>query len=116
MLRFLFTEINYGGRVTDDKDRRLISNLVNGFVGPNVLDSSYSFSPSGGLHRFETLGWVRALPDLFTVSQPSGTQPAKLALAWQELALGALLQHKTCLLPSCSDAAWHTAVQCCCSG
>ena len=26
-LRFLFTEINYGGRVTDDKDRRLINNL-----------------------------------------------------------------------------------------
>ena len=52
MLRFLFTEINYGGRVTDDKDRRLISNLVNGFVGPNVLDTSYTFSPSGGLRRF----------------------------------------------------------------
>lgn len=36
VLRFLFTEINYGGRVTDDKDRRLINALVEGFCGPKV--------------------------------------------------------------------------------
>ena len=41
MLRFLFTEINYGGRVTDDKDRRLINNLVDTFVGPDVLNGGY---------------------------------------------------------------------------
>ena len=47
VLRFLVTEINYGGRVTDDKDRRLINNLVTGFVGPQVLDPGYKFSASG---------------------------------------------------------------------
>lgn len=47
VLRFLVTEINYGGRVTDDKDRRLINNLVTGFVGPQVLDPRYNFSASG---------------------------------------------------------------------
>lgn len=47
VLRFLVTEINYGGRVTDDKDRRLINNLVTGFVGPQVLDPGYNFSASG---------------------------------------------------------------------
>ena len=36
VLRFLFTEINYGGRVTDDKDRRLINALVEGFCGSKV--------------------------------------------------------------------------------
>lgn len=36
VLRFLFTEINYGGRVTDDKDRRLINNLIHTFCGPQV--------------------------------------------------------------------------------
>ena len=41
VLRFLFTEINYGGRVTDDKDRRLINNLVDTFVGPDVLNGGY---------------------------------------------------------------------------
>ncbi|GFH32147.1 uncharacterized protein HaLaN_31317, partial [Haematococcus lacustris] len=41
VLCFLFTEINYGGRVTDDKDRRLINNLVNTFCGPDVLQEGY---------------------------------------------------------------------------
>lgn len=47
VLRFLVTEINYGGRVTDDKDRRLMSNLINNFLGPEVLDPNYTFSASG---------------------------------------------------------------------
>ncbi|KAG2485619.1 hypothetical protein HYH03_015682 [Edaphochlamys debaryana] len=47
VLRFLFTEINYGGRVTDDKDRRLINNLIHTFCGPDVLEPGYAFSPSG---------------------------------------------------------------------
>eukprot|EP00798_Chlamydomonas_sp_ICE-L_P022533 gene22533-29660_t len=47
VLRFLFTEINYGGRVTDDKDRRLINNLVNNFCNNEVEKSGYNFSPSG---------------------------------------------------------------------
>ncbi len=51
VLRFLVTEINYGGRVTDDKDRRLINNLVTGFVGPQVLDPGYKFSASGALAK-----------------------------------------------------------------
>lgn len=49
VLRFLVTEINYGGRVTDDKDRRLINNLVTGFVGPQVMDPGYKFSASGAV-------------------------------------------------------------------
>ena len=47
VIRFLCTEINYGGRVTDDKDRRLINNLIEIFVNLQVLDEDYTFSPSG---------------------------------------------------------------------
>ncbi|GBF98747.1 dynein heavy chain axonemal [Raphidocelis subcapitata] len=47
VLRFLATEINYGGRVTDDKDRRLINALVERFCGPQVLEEGYMFSPGG---------------------------------------------------------------------
>ena len=46
VLNFLFTEINYGGRVTDDKDRRLINNLVRTFCNQDTLKTYYSFSPS----------------------------------------------------------------------
>ncbi|GMH32802.1 hypothetical protein BSKO_00636 [Bryopsis sp. KO-2023] len=47
VLQFLFTEINYGGRVTDDKDRRLINNLIKTFCAPGVVESDYRYSPSG---------------------------------------------------------------------
>jgi hypothetical protein len=46
VLQFLFTEIHYGGRVTDDKDRRLMNNLVKTFCGPQVLEEGHAFSPS----------------------------------------------------------------------
>jgi hypothetical protein len=47
VLQFLFTEINYGGRVTDAKDRRLINNLVLDFCNEHVTEGGYKFSPSG---------------------------------------------------------------------
>lgn len=61
VLQFLFTEINYGGRVTDDKDRRLMSNLIKAFCGPEVLQEGYSFSPSGTytIPGCETVAQVR---------------------------------------------------------
>eukprot|EP00899_Mesostigma_viride_P012150 jgi/Mesvir1/20936/Mv08007-RA.1 len=47
VIRFLCAEINYGGRVTDDKDRRLMNNLLRAFVNERVLEDSYAFTPSG---------------------------------------------------------------------
>jgi len=46
-LRFLISEINYGGRVTDDKDVRLITSLLSKYFAAEALDESYKFSPSG---------------------------------------------------------------------
>ena len=49
VLQFLGASINYGGRVTDDKDRRLIKAVFSNFVNPDIvsLGSSYKFSQSG---------------------------------------------------------------------
>jgi dynein heavy chain len=47
VLQFLFTEIDYGGRVTDGKDRRLINNLVLNFCNESVVEPGYSFAPNG---------------------------------------------------------------------
>ncbi|KAK3252700.1 hypothetical protein CYMTET_38016 [Cymbomonas tetramitiformis] len=47
VIRFLCAEINYGGRVTDEQDRRLIKTLLKNFVNPQVLQEGYKFSESG---------------------------------------------------------------------
>jgi len=46
-LAYLVGECNYGGRVTDDKDRRCMMNILGDFYTPKVLDDAYRFSASG---------------------------------------------------------------------
>lgn len=36
-LTYLTGECNYGGRVTDDKDRRLLNSLLSVYYNPDVL-------------------------------------------------------------------------------
>ena len=47
VLKFLFAEINYGGRVTDDWDRRCMLTMICDFIDHKTLDTGYHFSPSG---------------------------------------------------------------------
>ena len=44
VLKYTVGEINYGGRVTDDWDRRLIMNILEDFYNPNALNDGFSFS------------------------------------------------------------------------
>ncbi|XP_028170778.1 dynein heavy chain 3, axonemal [Ostrinia furnacalis] len=70
-LNYLAGECNYGGRVTDDKDRRLIMSLLSIFYNDEVTtDPDYSFSPSGdyrmppSMDYNSVLDHIRALPML----------------------------------------------------
>lgn len=47
VLTFLGAEVNYGGRVTDSIDVRLIVNILKRFVNPGILDDGYALSASG---------------------------------------------------------------------
>ena len=47
VLAFLGSEVNYGGRVTDDKDVRLIISILKRFVNPGILEDNYALSSSG---------------------------------------------------------------------
>lgn len=47
MLNYLGSEINYGGRVTDDKDVRLITTILKGYINADALNEGYKFSASG---------------------------------------------------------------------
>lgn len=47
-LNYLTGECNYGGRVTEDKDRRLMAVILKSFYCPEIhSDDDYKFSPSG---------------------------------------------------------------------
>lgn len=43
----MVAEANYGGRVTDTHDRRLIKIILKDFYDPKILDDEYKFSESG---------------------------------------------------------------------
>lgn len=46
-LNYMVAEANYGGRVTDPKDRRLIKILLKDYHDERILDEHYKFSQSG---------------------------------------------------------------------
>jgi dynein heavy chain len=43
-LRYMAAEANYGGRVTDPKDRRAISFILEDFYTPEILKDGYKIS------------------------------------------------------------------------
>ena len=50
-LRYFAGECNYGGHVTDDKDRRLVNALLGDYYNPDVIGSTrYKFSTTGRYH------------------------------------------------------------------
>ncbi|XP_071960977.1 dynein axonemal heavy chain 3-like [Antedon mediterranea] len=68
-LVYLTGECNYGGRVTDDQDRRLIMSLLINFYNKNVIDKEkYKFSESGDYYcpqdgQYSSyLEYIRSLP------------------------------------------------------
>lgn len=46
-LTYLTADITFGGRVTDDWDRRTLKSTLSRFYLPAILESGYAFSPSG---------------------------------------------------------------------
>jgi dynein heavy chain len=46
-LLFITGHINYGGRVTDDNDRRCLISTLSKFCQPDVLKENFKFSSSG---------------------------------------------------------------------
>merc|ERR1711968_420867 len=46
-LVYVTGQINYGGRVTDDQDRRLLMTILAQYYTEKILDDDYKFSMSG---------------------------------------------------------------------
>ena len=67
-MNFLGSEINYGGRVTDDKDVRLIKTILKVYCNSDVLADGHKFSSSGIYHSIKSgkqedyLEYISTLP------------------------------------------------------
>lgn len=67
-LNYLVADVNYGGRVTDPKDKILISTMLHKYFTPEVMNDSYKLSrlegyyapPEGTLQ--EVKDYVNSLP------------------------------------------------------
>ena len=46
-LNYIGAEINYGGRVTDDKDSRLIITILRTYIQDGIIEDGFKFSTSG---------------------------------------------------------------------
>lgn len=69
VLNIIGAEINYGGRVTDDKDVRLIKTILETYMCPDtVQDKDYKFSKSGIYYSPEApeledvIDYIKGLP------------------------------------------------------
>ncbi|XP_043932324.1 dynein axonemal heavy chain 1 [Protopterus annectens] len=69
VLKYTAGEINYGGRVTDDWDRRCIMNILQDYYNPNILEEEHSYSQSGIYKQISTsfdingyLQYIKSLP------------------------------------------------------
>ena len=57
-LQYLTGHCNYGGRVTDDWDRRCLISILQSSYGPDVVNEvKYKFSPSGTYHVPQPTGY-----------------------------------------------------------
>lgn len=54
VLKYTAGEINYGGRVTDDWDRRCLLSVLEDFYSPSVLIDDHVYSSSGVYRQIDT--------------------------------------------------------------
>mmetsp|Transcript_23863 Transcript_23863/g.43710 ORF Transcript_23863/g.43710 Transcript_23863/m.43710 type:complete len:2143 (+) Transcript_23863:3-6431(+) len=72
-LNYMVAEANYGGRVTDNQDRRCIITILKDFYSPKILDPEYKFSLSG-IYYSPPEGPLQSYID-FIKSLPLNTTP-----------------------------------------
>eukprot|EP00921_Rhytidocystis_pertsovi_P005887 GHVQ01010065.1.p1 GENE.GHVQ01010065.1~~GHVQ01010065.1.p1 ORF type:complete len:574 (+),score=68.39 GHVQ01010065.1:316-2037(+) len=109
VLNFLGAQINYGGRVTDDKDKRLISCILKTYITDEVIQqgSAYKFSSSGKYYcpnatrQEEFVEYIETLPHIPSPEVFGLHENANITFAQTETTH--LLEGILCMEPRCSS-------------
>lgn len=72
-MNYITGQINYGGRVTDDWDRRCLMSILSIYMIPDILKDGYKFSASGTYYA-PTIGPLSSVLQYFE-SLPSSDSP-----------------------------------------
>ena len=67
VLNYIGAEINYGGRVTDDKDVRLIKVILQGYMNEKMLEDDYFMSKSG---TYKSIPFGKEIDSFIAVNDP----------------------------------------------
>eukprot|EP01083_Nonionella_stella_P111300 326422_1 len=75
VIHFLIYDIHYGGRVTDNTDRRTSRIILDDFICPDLLNKNYAFSASGKYYSIDPTqngrdGYIEYIKSLDLVPQP----------------------------------------------
>eukprot|EP01006_Ploeotia_vitrea_P030174 TRINITY_DN62648_c0_g2_i1.p1 TRINITY_DN62648_c0_g2~~TRINITY_DN62648_c0_g2_i1.p1 ORF type:complete len:699 (+),score=99.78 TRINITY_DN62648_c0_g2_i1:302-2098(+) len=54
-IRYMIAEIQYGGRITDDKDRILFSTMAEVWLTTKIVQPDFTFCPGYGIPQFEEI-------------------------------------------------------------
>ena len=54
-LVYLIATINYGGRVTDKRDERLIDGILRKYMNKDIMNKIYNYTQNGQYYNPETL-------------------------------------------------------------
>eukprot|EP00764_Aduncisulcus_paluster_P008088 gnl/Carplike_NY0171/2637_a3544_383.p1 GENE.gnl/Carplike_NY0171/2637_a3544_383~~gnl/Carplike_NY0171/2637_a3544_383.p1 ORF type:complete len:1624 (-),score=590.72 gnl/Carplike_NY0171/2637_a3544_383:137-4699(-) len=111
VMRYLFGEINYGGNVTDDWDRRCLMTIIQDYITDDVMKDGYRFSSESSIYvspgvlgsQQEYLEIIRKLP-LDPLPEAFGLHPnAEISCARSEAF--SLLESMLIITPRGSTAA-----------
>ena len=67
-------DVNYAGRVTDDKDQRCVRSLLSKYFSPHILNDDYNFSESG-IYYAPKVGSLQSVRD-YVAGLPDDTPEA----------------------------------------
>ena len=73
-LNYLVADINYGGRVTDDKDSRLIKAMIKQYFNPNITGENFKLS-SSKVYYVPTVGKLETVFQYIETKLPSEDEP-----------------------------------------